>query len=139
MGRVERWARVRRVANAGAAEANKDAKAMHNGGNRTTAMELAVAEAFGDGWTPWKLLARLDRLGRTVVKRDRPRCGAHTRSGRPCRAPAVWDRRRNRARNGRCRLHGGLSTGPKTAEGKARIAEANRRRARRADWSAEGG
>ena len=29
---------------------------------------------------------------------------------------------------GRCRFHGGLATGPKTAEGKARIAEAQRRR-----------
>jgi DNA invertase Pin-like site-specific DNA recombinase len=28
----------------------------------------------------------------------------------------------------RCRFHGGLSTGPRTAEGKARIAEAQRRR-----------
>ena len=30
--------------------------------------------------------------------------------------------------NGRCRLHGGLSTGPKTAEGKSRIAEATKHR-----------
>jgi hypothetical protein len=28
----------------------------------------------------------------------------------------------------RCKFHGGLSTGPKTAEGRARIAEAQRRR-----------
>lgn len=41
------------------------------------------------------------------------RCHAWARSrGRPCRAPAMA--------NGRCRLHGGLSTGPKTAEGRAR-------------------
>ena len=33
-----------------------------------------------------------------------PRCGAKTRSGTPCKAPAM--------RNGRCRLHGGKSTGP---------------------------
>ena len=38
---------------------------------------------------------------------QRPRCGARTRSGKPCQAPAVWDRIRNRARNGRCRMHGG--------------------------------
>jgi hypothetical protein len=42
-----------------------------------------------------------------------PRCGARTRSGRPCRSPAM--------RNSRCRMHGGSSTGPKTAEGLARI------------------
>ena len=47
-----------------------------------------------------------------VRRRDRPRCGARTRKGRPCRAPAVWDRGKDQARNGRCRLHGGLSTGP---------------------------
>ncbi|WP_425311793.1 HGGxSTG domain-containing protein [Microvirga massiliensis] len=28
----------------------------------------------------------------------------------------------------RCRVHGGLSTGPRSSEGKARIAEAQRRR-----------
>jgi hypothetical protein len=38
-----------------------------------------------------------------------PRCGAHTRSGTSCRQPAMA--------NGRCRFHGGLSTGPRTAEG----------------------
>ena len=32
-----------------------------------------------------------------------PRCGARTRRGTPCRAPAM--------RNGRCRMHGGPSPG----------------------------
>ena len=45
-----------------------------------------------------------------------PRCGAHTRAGGGCRQPAMA--------NGRCRLHGGLSTGPRTAEGRARCARA---------------
>jgi len=40
-----------------------------------------------------------------------PRCGAHTRSGGSCRQPAMA--------NGRCRLHGGLSTGPRTPAGLA--------------------
>lgn len=35
---------------------------------------------------------------------ESPRCGAKTRSGRPCRAPAMA--------NGKCRMHGGKSTGP---------------------------
>ena len=47
-----------------------------------------------------------------------PRCGARTRAGGCCRQPAM--------RNGRCRLHGGLSTGPRTAEGRARCAAARR-------------
>jgi hypothetical protein len=48
-----------------------------------------------------------------------PRCGACTRAGGCCRQPAM--------RNGRCRLHGGLSTGPRTAEGRARCAAARRK------------
>jgi len=47
-----------------------------------------------------------------------PRCGAHTRTGGCCRQPAM--------KNGRCRMHGGLSTGPRTAEGRARCAAARR-------------
>jgi hypothetical protein len=41
-----------------------------------------------------------------------PRCGARTRCGGACRQPAMA--------NGRCRMHGGLSTGPRTPEGLAR-------------------
>ena len=44
------------------------------------------------------------------------RCGAKTRRGTRCQCPAMA--------NGRCRLHGGLSTGPKTAEGIERIRRA---------------
>ncbi len=39
-----------------------------------------------------------------------PRCGARTRQGTACQAPAMP--------NGRCRMHGGKSTGPKTIEGR---------------------
>jgi hypothetical protein len=35
--------------------------------------------------------------------------------------------------NGRCRMHGGLSTGPKTPEGRWRIAESNRSRSVRSE------
>lgn len=46
-----------------------------------------------------------------------PRCGAKARkTGEPCQSPAMS--------NGRCRMHGGASTGPRTAEGLARIAKA---------------
>jgi hypothetical protein len=38
-----------------------------------------------------------------------PRCGAKTRKGSLCRAPAMT--------NGRCRMHGGASTGPRTQAG----------------------
>lgn len=55
-------------------------------------------------------------------------CEARTRKGRPCRMASEPGRRR-------CRFHGGLSTGPRTAEGRARVAEAQR--ARWARWRAE--
>jgi hypothetical protein len=52
------------------------------------------------------------------------RCGAYARStGQPCRMRPVPGRKR-------CPLHGGLSTGPKTEEGRAAIAASNRRRTR---------
>jgi hypothetical protein len=44
------------------------------------------------------------------------RCGAKTRRDSRCQCPAMA--------NGRCRLHGGLSTGPRTAEGIERIRRA---------------
>ncbi len=43
------------------------------------------------------------------------RCGAKNRKGQPCA-------NRNIYANGRCKYHGGLSTGPRTLEGKARSA-----------------
>ncbi|MHC4488997.1 MAG: HGGxSTG domain-containing protein [Planctomycetota bacterium] len=46
-----------------------------------------------------------------------PRCGAKTRKGTTCRAPAMA--------NGRCRMHGGKSTGPRTPEGLERSKKAN--------------
>ena len=46
-----------------------------------------------------------------------PRCGAKTRKGQSCCQPAM--------KNGRCRLHGGKSTGPKTREGKERSRMSN--------------
>jgi hypothetical protein len=51
-----------------------------------------------------------------------PRCGARTRKGTPCRSPAMP--------NGRCRMHGGCSTGAKTAEGIERIRAARTKHGR---------
>ena len=55
------------------------------------------------------------------VKRLRVICGAKTRKGGQCR---------NKSEPGkaRCKFHGGKSTGARTPEGVARIAEAQRRR-----------
>ena len=51
------------------------------------------------------------------------RCGAKTRKGTECQRPA-------NKKNGRCRVHGGASTGPRTKEGRARISDANLRHGR---------
>lgn len=50
---------------------------------------------------------------------DRPRCGARCRDGHACVAPVVWLAGADAPRR-RCRMHGGLSTGPRTAEGRMR-------------------
>jgi hypothetical protein len=42
-------------------------------------------------------------------------CGAKTRAGTPCKQKATYA-------NGRCKWHGGCSTGAKTLEGKRRSA-----------------
>ncbi len=60
---------------------------------------------------------------------ERPRCTAITRKGEPCKARSVWLPGDCQPRNGKCRVHGGLSTGPNTEAGRAAIAESNRRRA----------
>ena len=53
--------------------------------------------------------------------RRKIRCGVHARStGNPCQGKAL--------RNGRCRNHGGCSTGPKTEAGKMAVGEATRQR-----------
>lgn len=44
------------------------------------------------------------------------KCGARTRTGAYCRQPSM--------KNGRCRLHGGKSTGPRTPEGLERCRQA---------------
>lgn len=60
---------------------------------------------------------RMERINRL----SRRTCGANTRTGAPCKMrPVPWGKR--------CRLHGGFSTGPRTPEGRERIAEAQRRR-----------
>ena len=56
-------------------------------------------------------------------------CGARTRSNSPCAKYPIKGKRR-------CRLHGGLSTGPRTAEGRARIAAAQFRHGRYVNWRA---
>ena len=52
---------------------------------------------------------------------SRQRCGALTRKGTTCLCKPLPSKRR-------CKFHGGASTGPRTSEGRKRIAEAQRQR-----------
>nr|WP_305792587.1 MULTISPECIES: HGGxSTG domain-containing protein [unclassified Aliiroseovarius] len=70
----------------------------------------------------------LGGFGRLSQKSPQNLCGASTRKGAPCKANALPGK-------ARCRFHGGASTGPKTPEGRERIAEAQRQRW--AKWRAE--
>ena len=70
------------------------------------------------GWLP-PSIARA--LASRPAKPARVRCGARTRKGIPCKALSEPGRRR-------CKHHGGMSIGPRSPEGRARIAEAQRMR-----------
>ncbi len=60
------------------------------------------------------------RMTEKPRRKDLPRCGARRKyDGKPCQAKALA--------NGRCKYHGGLSTGPKTPEGRQRTLEGLRR------------
>jgi hypothetical protein len=68
------------------------------------------------GRTPWTRRGLSENSGggaMTYAFDLAPRCGAKTRSGGACKCPALKGR-------ARCKLHGGRSTGPRTAEGLAR-------------------
>ncbi len=62
-------------------------------------------------------------------KREHGKCGSQTRRKTPCQRKALA--------NGRCANHGGLSSGPKTPDGRRRISEVQRARWQR--WRAERG
>jgi hypothetical protein len=56
---------------------------------------------------------RVMGFGANNMNNPKKICGAKTRKGTPCRNTRLY-------KNGRCKNHGGLSTGPRTEAGKAR-------------------
>ncbi len=64
---------------------------------------------------PWRYV--LDGLNLPSLPRvlSELTCGAKTRKGTPCKRKDIY-------RSGRCKFHGGLSTGPTSEEGKRRSA-----------------
>ena len=79
--------------------------------NHTALIEAGIATRFGPDWPGH-------------------RCGAKTRAGGVCQNPVIGGRTR-------CKLHGGLSTGPRTPEGKARVAAAHTKHGRRSSAHVE--
>ncbi|WP_442866776.1 HGGxSTG domain-containing protein [Agrobacterium sp. ST15.13.015] len=86
-----------------------------------------------------RLFARLSELERIVDERSKPvvpppprtgLCGAKTRKGTPCQCKAIEGKNR-------CKLHGGKSTGAKTAEGIERIRQGQARRWAKASFQRE--
>lgn len=75
-----------------------------------------------------EMLRLVEARMRHIAANRRVRCGARTRKGTACLKESEPGKRR-------CRFHGGKSTGAKTAEGKARIAEAQK--LRWAKWRAD--
>jgi hypothetical protein len=67
----------------------------------------------------WSTYAQM--ISKENEMRLKTKCGAHARStGNPCQAKAMT--------NGKCKNHGGMSTGPKTQEGRQAIAQSTRQR-----------
>ena len=69
--------------------------------------KLTKAQTLAKAGTPWRLGP--DWPGR--------RCLAKTRNGGQCQCPAMKGK-------ARCRIHGGLSTGPRTKDGKEKARQA---------------
>lgn len=82
-------------------------------------LSKAVQEEL-DAYVEARLAQMRERKAERAARR-RIICGARTRKGTDCRNKSEPGR-------GRCKFHGGLSTGPRTPEGRERIAEAQRRR-----------
>ena len=78
-----------------------------------------MIDRFAAVFSAPEVLAVLHAASKPVP--GKARCGARTRKGEPCRAQPMPGRKR-------CKFHGGMSTGPKTSEGRARIASAQRGR-----------
>lgn len=72
------------------------------------------ARANKFGWAEAALAQKMVDWNRALKVLERHFCGARRRrDGKPCRALNVPGR-------DRCKWHGGMSTGPRTPEGKAR-------------------
>ncbi|WP_319825926.1 HGGxSTG domain-containing protein [Thalassovita sp.] len=85
-------------------------------------VQIVQPENRGNNVTTTRAWDRvLSKVGYFRPSQAQRRCGAKTRKGTPCRAKSLPGKKR-------CKFHGGASTGPRTAEGRKRISEAQKRR-----------
>jgi hypothetical protein len=97
--------------------------------NVTPAFRRLIKRTFPE--LDFKEALSLMRMGLLRLPK-KARCGAWARSRkRPCQAQALHNG------TGRCRVHGGCSSGCKTEDGRRRISEAQKRRW--ASWREESG
>lgn len=89
---------------------------------RVSVVREAVERANHRRWmnAPYRLRATLQPIPLPAYpaypnELDGMVCGARTRTGTPCRITLIYC-------NGRCKFHGGLSTGPRSKKGRARAA-----------------
>ena len=100
--------------------------------NRLVCM-VAAACAFKPGIVSRRVGRLFVRNLHRLPKQERPFCEAKCRDGHACRAHVLM--RYDGTLAMRCRMHGGLSTGAKTPEGKARAIAAMQEGRQR--WLAE--
>ena len=88
-------------------------------------LDLPAIRSRDPGESPKNARTRVVGSGGEGARKSKPVCGAKTRKGTLCKAPG-------NGKGGRCKLHGGMSTGPRTPEGKTRsLAALRSRHARR--------
>ncbi len=80
-------------------------------GSEQRRARIELLRRIGTYQEAFAAVAESNRLARNTPMRGE-RCEARTRKGNPCRCKAMA--------NGRCKLHGGASTGPTSMEGKLR-------------------
>lgn len=69
-----------------------------------------------DYWNGWRAAGSPAGYQPPPAELDGLTCGAKTRAGTPCKLTGLY-------RSGRCKLHGGMSSGPTTQAGKAKAAQ----------------
>jgi len=96
---------------------DKAARAVLNGKPNGNGTHLEASRAKrGRPAEAWAKAGRLRNGNPSGDFSQAPRCGASTRAGHACGQPAMP--------NGRCRMHGGMSTGARTEAGRARCRSA---------------